>query len=149
MTRASLLAAGRQFGQSAAKESKMTESQQATALTILAEIANGRVPPERFRPDAHWWWNGGLDVPVTAFNALLADLHDQMAEGIVVTTGLILSNGDSIAIEATSDGALKNGKHYANRYMFVFHFDGELVREVREYSDSAHVLATFELPGVA
>lgn len=35
------------------------------------------------------------------------------------------------------------GKRYGNRYVFLFRFDGDAVCEC---SDSAHVLATFELP---
>ena len=40
---------------------------------------------------------------------------------------------------------LVDGRVYANHYIFLFHFSGEAIREVREYSDSAHVNATFDL----
>lgn len=125
----------------------MDSERQPIALEILGAIARGTLPLERFTADAHWWWNGGLDLTVDAFNELLAGLHTQMERGIVVTPGLILQQDGSVMVEATSEGLLKNGKLYNNRYVFLFHFEGDAVREVREYSDSAHVLATFELPG--
>lgn len=124
----------------------MDGDRQHIALEILDAIAQGALPLRHFTADARWWWNGGLDLTVAAFNDLLSGLHAQMEWGIVVTPGLVLQEGSSLMVEATSDGLLKNGKRYNNRYVFLFHFEGDAVREVREYSDSAHVLATFDLP---
>lgn len=125
----------------------MDEDKQRIALDILGSIARGKLPMEHFTPEAHWWWNGGLDLEVAAFDALLGELHAQMERPIVVTPGLMLHGEGTLMVEATSDGLLKNGKVYANRYVLLLHFAGDAVREVREYSDSAHVLATFDLAG--
>lgn len=62
-----------------------------------------------------------------------------------MTPGLVIAQGDSVMVEATSHAVLANGRVYHNRYIFLFHFTGDLIREVREYSDSAHVNATFDL----
>lgn len=120
-------------------------SQQAT--DILRAIETGVVPLEPFTPDARWWWNGGLDLPVAEFRSLLGDLHGRTETGIAITPGLIIAQGDSVMIEATSYAKLVNGRVYDNRYIFLFHFAGDAIREVREYSDSAHVNATFDLGG--
>ncbi|WP_179102052.1 nuclear transport factor 2 family protein [Sphingopyxis sp. KK2] len=123
----------------------MTDDRTQRALAILAAIGTGAVPVEQFTPDARWWWNGGLDLPVAEFAALIAELHMQTESGIAITPGLILAQDDSIMVEATSSARLTNGRIYDNRYIFLFHFDGDRVRTVREYSDSAHVNATFDL----
>lgn len=125
----------------------MTDDRTQRALGILAAIGTGAVPLYPFTPDAHWWWNGGLDLPVAEFAALLADLHGRTEDGIAITPGLTMADGDSVMIEATSAARLTNGRVYANRYIFLFHFTGDAIREVREYSDSAHVNATFDLAG--
>lgn len=115
------------------------------ALAILAEIGTGALSPEHFAPGARWWWNGGLDVPLTEFGDLLARLHGETEAGIAVAPGLVIEGDEVVMVEATSHAALTNGRVYDNRYVFLFAFDGVLVRQVREYSDSAHVLATFDL----
>jgi ketosteroid isomerase-like protein len=125
----------------------MTEDRTQRALAILQAIGTGSVPLDPFTADARWWWNGGLDLPVAEFAALLADLHGRTENGIAITPGLILAQDDSVMIEATSAARLTNGRIYDNRYIFLFHFSGDAVREVREYSDSAHVNATFDLGG--
>ncbi len=123
----------------------MTSSRETRARAILAAIATGTMPMAGFTPDARWWWNGGLDISVRAFSALLATLHARTIDGIHVTAGLILEQGDHLFVEATSHGPLKDGRLYANRYAFLFHFRGDRVALVKEYSDSAHVKAMFAL----
>lgn len=125
----------------------MTDDRPQRALAILAAIGTGAVPLTPFTTAARWWWNGGLDLPVAEFAALLADLHTRTETGIQITPGLIMAQDDSVMIEATSAAKLTNGRIYDNRYIFLFHFTRDAIREVREYSDSAHVNATFDLGG--
>jgi uncharacterized protein len=51
----------------------------------------------------------------------------------------VIGEGPHVAIQAESDTTAANGKHYANRYHFYFRFDGDKIRQVREYNDSNHV----------
>lgn len=127
------------------KESGTAARREQAALDVLAAIGTGSLPLDRFSTEARWWWNGGLDLPVAEFDALLGGLHLQTESGIAVRTGLVLHGEGTVMVEATSISDLKNGKRYDNRYVFLFHFDGEAIRQVKEYSDSAHVLATFDL----
>lgn len=121
------------------------QDHQKRALAILAAIGQGTIPAHHFTETARWWWNGGLDLPVADFLALLGQLHGQTVEGIHVLPGLIAENGDSLFIEATSHALLHNGTVYDNRYVFRFTFRDSLVDLVKEYSDSAHVNAVFAL----
>jgi ketosteroid isomerase-like protein len=123
----------------------MASSRENSARAILAAIATGAIPLAAFTPDARWWWNGGLDISVREFSALLATLHEQTVAGIHVTPGLILKQDDHLLVEATSHGPLKDGRIYANRYTFLFQFQGDRVALVKEYSDSAHVKDMFAL----
>ena len=126
-------------------EDHMQAQKTQQALAILNAIGTGTIGLESFTPAARWWWNGGLDLPVAEFRDLLAELTVQTEAGIAVTPGLVIAQGDSVMVEATSHAVLTNGRVYHNRYIFLFHFTGDLIREVREYSDSAHVNATFDL----
>lgn len=123
----------------------MPSSHEETARAILAAIATGSIPLERFTADARWWWNGGIDISVAEFDALLGTLHAQMADGIHVTPGLVMEQGEHLFVEATSHSLLRNGTLYDNRYIFLFRFAGEQIALVKEYSDSAHVKAVFAL----
>lgn len=123
----------------------MPSSHEQTARAILAAIATGRIPLDRFTADARWWWNGGIDISVAEFDALLGTLHAQMADGIHVTPGLVMEEGEHLFVEATSHSLLSNGTLYDNRYVFLFRFAGDQIALVKEYSDSAHVKAVFAL----
>jgi len=48
----------------------------------------------------------------------------------------MIAEGDSVAVEAETDGEMLNGRRYNNRYHFVFELRGGKLREVREYSCS-------------
>jgi ketosteroid isomerase-like protein len=98
-----------------------------------------------FTDDARWWWNGGIDITVGEFDALLGTLHAQTVHGIHVTPGLTVAQDDHLFVEATSRASLKNENLYDNRYVFLFHFRGDKVALVKEYSDTAHVKETFAL----
>lgn len=119
----------------------------ASAIAVLRELAAGSLSRTRFTPDATWWAVTGQHFPLEEFLAILAVLHDQTVGGIVIDIGLVIDNGAQVVIEATSDVPLVGGGRYANRYLFLIHFRDGLIREVREYNDSAHVAAAFGLGG--
>lgn len=118
---------------------------QALALKVLEQIETGAVDPAGFQPDGQWWSNAGFSMSVADFNALLGTLHEQTEQGIAVTPDRVLEVDDTVLIEATSHAMLRNGTTYANRYAFVFRFSHDGLKEVREYSDTAHVFDTFNL----
>jgi uncharacterized protein len=47
-------------------------------------------------------------------------------------------DGAWVFVEARGSGKLKNGNSYANRYMFCIRTEGDKVKEVREYMDTAY-----------
>ncbi len=118
-----------------------------SALALLASLRSGALDPARLTADFSWWWNRDLAFPLAAFNDVLGGLHATTVSGVAVSPGLVLAEGETVMIEATSHAPLKDGRIYANRYVFVIHFTGELIREVREYSDTALVIEMFGLGG--
>lgn len=117
------------------------------ALKMLGDLASGTLDTADFTADASWWSVTGQSFSLAQFLDILAMLHEQTVGGIAVDTGLVIDNGDQVVIEATSNVPLVNGGRYANRYLFLIHFAGGLIREVREYNDSAHVAEAFSLGG--
>ncbi|HEX7742988.1 MAG TPA: nuclear transport factor 2 family protein [Sphingobium sp.] len=115
------------------------------ALAMLRELATGTLTRANFTLDARWWAVTGQSFPLAQFLEILAMLHQQTVGGIVIDTGLVIDKDDAVVIEATSNVPLVDGGRYANRYLFLIHFDGGLIREVREYNDSAHVAEAFHL----
>lgn len=122
---------------------KVRQERETIAASLLAGI--GLIDQTLFSSNAKWWWNNGAEFTIPDFAALVAKLDEQMSEAIIVTAEHMLHDGQRLAITATSLGHLKNGKTYANRYMFLITFDGAKITEVREYSDTAHVYETFDL----
>ena len=112
---------------------------------VMAQIREGRIDPALFTANGSWWSNAGASFPIADFNALLLSLHERTEAGITVTPGEMFEFGDRMFFEATSQAKVSDGRDYANRYAFVVNFEGDLIREVREYSDTAHVLAAFDL----
>lgn len=117
----------------------------ARVLAILDSIKDGRIDETHFAPAAHWWSNGGASFAIADFNALLGQLHDLTEAGIAVSVEEVFEHPDAIIVQATSSARLRRGGEYANRYAFIARFDGNLLAEMREYSDTAHVAAVFAL----
>lgn len=115
------------------------------ALGVLRDVAGGAVDRSSFAPDARWWSVTGQSFSIKEFLAILSMLHARTIGGIVIDTGLVIDNGDQVIVEGTSDVPLIDGGRYANRYLFLIHFHDGLIREVREYNDSAHLAAVFKL----
>ena len=115
------------------------------ALDMLRELASGSLDTTRFTADARWWAVTGQTFPLAEFLSILGMLHARTIGGIVIDTSLVIADGDHVVIEGTSDVPLVGGGVYANRYLFLIRFRGDLIEEVREYNDNAHVVEAFGL----
>jgi ketosteroid isomerase-like protein len=91
------------------------------------------VPRERFC--------AGRDAIVDEF---LAPVRGRFVHGdpkIAVRT--LLAAGDVVAAETQADGTMLDGSAYHNRYAWMIELDGDLVRNVREYMDTAYARASY------
>jgi len=70
--------------------------------------------------------------------ALLSGVSGALETPLTVTPTAFTSEGDRVAVEATSHADLKNGRAYRNEYHFIFEFrDGKIAR-AKEYLDTLH-----------
>jgi ketosteroid isomerase-like protein len=51
----------------------------------------------------------------------------------------LVAQGPLVAVEATGRGRFLDGRVYENRYAYWIELDGETVRTIKEYMDSAYV----------
>jgi len=65
---------------------------------------------------------------------------------LVITTHNIIAEGAFVAIECSSRADIANGGVYANKYIFLFEFDGDQIKSVKEYNDTHYVKETL-MPG--
>lgn len=70
-----------------------------------------------------------LDIGVPAVRKFTKD-------GMHFDFEYVLSDGPLVAVFGSSNGDGLNGRKYANRYCWLFHFDGDKVDMKREYKDT-------------
>jgi len=97
--------------------------------------------------DATWWVNGkphlfafaGLKTKAemgSVFDALFASFDG----GLTMELKSSIGEGDIVAVEASSYGITKGGKHYQNEYHLLFVLRDMKIVEVREYTDPMHAV---------
>src|SRR5262245_45744851 len=60
-----------------------------------------------------------------------------------ITVRTVFASGGAVAAETHGDGMMRDGSEYHNRYAWIIEVDGELVRAVREYMDTAYARASY------
>jgi ketosteroid isomerase-like protein len=86
----------------------------------------------------------GRDTIVDAF---LTPVRARFVPGdLKVTVRTVFASGDVVAAETQADGTMRDGSAYHNRYAWMIEFDGDAVRSVREYMDTAYARASYR-PG--
>jgi uncharacterized protein len=78
-------------------------------------------------------------VPIRGTAKFMANmpktLKAMFPNGLNMRLHTVLAEGPHVAVQAESDTTAGNGKKYANRYHFYFLFDGDRIKQVREYND--------------
>jgi ketosteroid isomerase-like protein len=83
----------------------------------------------------------GRDVIIDEF---LAPVRARFVDGDPkVTVGTLFASGELVAAETQADGTMLDGSEYHNRYAWVIELEGELVRGVREYMDTAYARGSY------
>ena len=55
--------------------------------------------------------------------------------GLHMTYGPIICEGDEVAMQCKSDTVIANGRKYSNVYHVYVRFEGDKIAEIREYAD--------------
>jgi ketosteroid isomerase-like protein len=100
--------------------------------------------------DATWWIAGRPEqLPAAGLydkekiGRLLVNMGSQLADGLKMTIKNILAEGDRVALEAESYGALQNGRIYNQQYHFLMTIQDGKIAAIKEYLDTQHVYATW------
>jgi ketosteroid isomerase-like protein len=76
--------------------------------------------------------------------AIIEDFLQPVREGLFepgdpkIEVRSMIGEGDRVAAETTARGMLRNGNHYENYYVFIAQVDGDKVKFLREYMDTAY-----------
>jgi len=101
---------------------------------------------EFFTDDSVWMVNDvarGLPAQ-RGRRAIVEDFLRPVREGLFepgdpkIEVRSMLSEGNWVAAETTGRGTLRNGNRYENQYMFIARIDGDKVKFLREYMDTAY-----------
>jgi ketosteroid isomerase-like protein len=57
---------------------------------------------------------------------------------------LLIAEGDAVCVELRMTARTPRGPDYENFYVFLFEFEGERIRELREHVDTRHAASFFE-----
>lgn len=121
-----------------------------TALEMLAAVGAVDVAAMgRLMTDNATWWVVGREPREKAtprgpfLEALPATMAKLFVTPVRFTVQGLTAEANRVAIEADSEARLANGKAYANRYHFLFVFEGGRISAVREYNDTAYMAASF------
>ena len=89
--------------------------------------------------DMLWWTPGGGEIQdqLDGLSDLIAKHFDE--GGITLTIDGVTAQNDKVAVEARSEGRLRDGTRYANRYHWLFILRDGKIAVAREYNDTAHV----------
>jgi uncharacterized protein len=83
----------------------------------------------------------GRDAIIDEF---LGPVRGRFADGDPKVTLVTLFASDAaVAAETHADGTMRDGTEYHNRYAWIIRVDGDLVRDVHEYMDTAYARASY------
>lgn len=114
-------------------------------------MSQGRVGPlfEAMADDVTWRWMGvgqwsrtfeGKQIIV---EKLFGGDAENLGPSSSVEVHRIHADGDVVVVEHSGRNTLPNGERYDNNYCWVFRFEDDMIREVREYMDTQLVTDTF------
>ena len=109
-----------------------------SATALMDGIARGEVDRSLFSSDALWWVMGVGDMPVDVLLGHFATASAERAGPGAMRVHGVTEEGERIALEVESVNPMKDGRTYNNTYHFLVCFEGDKIRQVREYYDSAY-----------
>ena len=104
---------------------------------------------ERLTEDATWWVSGSIphmsgENSKTALGTVLRyAVTLYKGNALRITPSSLISEGDSVAVEAEGYAELNDGRVYRNQYHFRIQVKGTRIQRVKEYSDTQHMFVTF------
>jgi ketosteroid isomerase-like protein len=122
---------------------------------LMAQMAQGRLRPffDAMAEDVTWRWMGvgrwsrTFEGKQNVVNTLFGGSADTLGPSSQVIVHCIHGDGDGVVVEHSGRNELPDGRRYDNNYCWVFQFQDDVIREVREYMDTQLVTETFGADG--
>ncbi|MDH4874430.1 nuclear transport factor 2 family protein [Pseudomonas sp. BN515] len=114
------------------------------ALDYLARIETGDLPGalSLTSDDAVFWLPNTGEMNKDGFAAFLAQVIPVIRTMRFTIEG-VTEQGERVAVQLSGNAQLSNGRNYINHYHFLFIAQDGLLRQVREYTDTAPAMAAF------
>ena len=122
---------------------------------FFATLSSGDfVALARFFDDRSTWGIGFAEDPSvrTGPREIVEDFLVPVREGLFepanpkVEIRNLWADGDWVIAEAVGTGPMLNGNQYRNVYAFMLRVEGDVIREMREYMDTAYAARVSEGP---
>lgn len=84
------------------------------------------------------WWVPGDGEIQDRIGSIITAFEANLAGPFTIKIGETTAEGNRVALEAESHGALSNGLVYNNQYHFLFVIEGGKIALIKEYANSKH-----------
>ncbi|WP_445673102.1 nuclear transport factor 2 family protein [Pseudomonas inefficax] len=121
-----------------------TSANRLLALEYLARIEAGNLPAalELVSDDAVFWLPNTGDMDKAAFTRFLGAVLPVIRTMKFTIRG-VTEEGHRVAVEVEGRAELNNERIYSNHYHFLFIIRDGLLRQVKEFTDSAPAVEAF------
>lgn len=107
---------------------------------VALNAADGDAMVDMYTEDGACWTSGRTLISGTAERAVLGQaisgVLDVFPKGLEFTVKGMTAEGTKVAVEAESHGEHVSGVIYHNKYHFLFIFEGEKLKLLKEYMDT-------------
>jgi ketosteroid isomerase-like protein len=113
------------------------ETRKQIAARLIESIGDGRIDENPFTDDFAAWTSSSGNIPGAEYlrRAKLVKNCTKQGRLPIKVVGLT-AEGERVAVQATSDAELTDGKHYHNDYHFLVLFKGNKVSFLCEYMNT-------------
>jgi ketosteroid isomerase-like protein len=111
---------------------RFTASDIPGVMALMTDGATWRIPGKKeLTPTAGVYSRKNIEK-------LFRRMLEALEGGLRMTATSVIAEGDKVAVEAVSEGDLKNGRRYRQEYHFLLEFRDGRISAVREYLDTQH-----------
>lgn len=124
-----------------------TDENKAVALRFFERFTASDIAGalDTMTDDATWWIAGKKErspsaglYPKEQISRLFKRMVNELESSLQMTVVSCVAEGNCVALEVVSSGALKNGRQYRQEYHMLIKFKDEKIVSVKEYLDTQH-----------
>ena len=133
------------------EDNMSTEENKRLMQQVFDELAKGNSQAlvEVLADDVDWHVTGTTKFSrtysgkATLINELVGPLFSLIADQLTMVADRFIADDNYVVVEARGKATTKTGRHYNNKYCFVFRIEDRQIKEVTEYMDTHLVITTF------